>query len=116
MSITAIREGLKAALEHLPGEVKVAPGEAKFGNGTDPMKRLVVQVIVGEPSDETEATLDQLLEEDGNLSVCAAIDADRTLRETVTDAIVRSTSGYRIYPRRDAPPLLGAEWQVDYLT
>lgn len=110
---TAIRRALTERLADLPGDVKVAIGEEKYG--ADPFKRLVVQIIIGEQSDENAEALDLLLDADGDSSAVKAIEADPTLGGLISDLHVTSHSGYRLY-QTPSGPQLGAEWRVNYLT
>jgi hypothetical protein len=110
---TAIRRALAERLADLPGEVKVAIGEEKYGS--DPFKRLVVQIILGEQSEENAEALDLLLDSESDSSAASAIEADTTLGGLTADLHVTSHSGYRLY-QTPSGPQLGAEWRVNYLT
>lgn len=114
MSLTEIREAMAAPLLHLPGTMKVAVGESKEG---DPLECMIVGVVVGplnDPSNTDPAgTLDELLEDEGERSVKALLEADHTLGGAVAELFVAGHSGYRVYPTPNGP-VLGAEWTVTY--
>lgn len=110
---TAIRRALAERLADLPGNVKVAIGEEKYG--ADPFKRLVVQIIIGEQNEPNAEVLDQLLEAESDSSAAAMIEADTTLGGLISDLHVTSHSGYRLY-QTPSGPQLGTEWRVNYLT
>jgi len=124
LSLTEIRKAMAAPLADLPGTVKVAVGESK--EGAD-LERMVVGVVVGplqtpapaqggiEPLNNVDTTevLDELLEDEGERSVKARLEADRTLGGAVADLFVAGHSGYCVYPSPKGPQL-GAEWTVTY--
>lgn len=114
MSLTSIRHAVRDLLrEKLPdADVQVAAGKAEYTN--DPLRYLLVQIVLGPNSDATQDTLDQLLEEDGEQSVRTILDSE-TLDGLVSDLRVASTTGYRTYQTPNGP-LLGAEWSLTYLT
>lgn len=107
-SLTEIRKALSAALEVLDADVIVAPAGGKFEEQSE---KFTVRVLVGEPAPETEQKLDDLLGSEPS-SVRAVLKADSELGGTVSASQVVSHSGWRLFPRQDAPPLLGSELLV----
>ena len=114
MSLTEIRSAARDLLAAaLPEEVdiQVAIGPEKY---EDPMKHLLVQIVVGSNSPETQALLDEMLEEAGERSVRATLEADPDLGGCIAELIVQSTTGFRTY-QTPSGPLIGAEWTVGYI-
>lgn len=133
MNLDAIREGIKTRLDTIPGlqasarfmanptppAAHVVPGEINYHqamqNGHSDVT-LLVQAFVATVSDVgSQMLLDRFIAEDGDYSVKTAIEADPTLGGVADDLIVLSCSGYRVYPRPQGEPLLGAEFTVRVL-
>jgi hypothetical protein len=106
--ITDIRHAIGRVLEPIDADLRVAPAG---GKQEDQSERFVVRVIVGEPSEETEARLDDLLGSEPG-SVRALLLADPLLGDTVSAQWVVSHTGWRLFPQSDGPPLLGSELTV----
>jgi hypothetical protein len=72
-----------------------------------------VQAYVGLVSDlGAQMLLDKYLSADGNTSIKAAIEADRTLGGIVQDLHVTDATGEQQYDRASGGPVLGSEWTV----
>ena len=110
--ITQVREALTALLNPL-GQVTAYPGPVEYAKGPGFDRRhYVVRVVV--PSAER---LDQLLADDGDLSVKATLERDRTLDGAVDHLSVLKCSGYQRYPVPGGDPnAVGAEWTIEILT
>lgn len=133
-SLTDIREGLAASLAVLEGvqvtahmlvnpsppAIHVYPSETEYDltmqRGLDQWT-LTVQAVVNSVSDiGSQRKLDEFIAPAGSQSVKAAIEADGTLGGIVADTRVVSCTGYRVYARDGAAPVLGAEWSVVVLS
>lgn len=129
-TLNELREAVKIALDTIPDlqasaqflanpttpSAHVFPGEIEFhkamGNGHADW-HLTVQAFVTVLFDSgAQKLLDKYIAEAGEYSVKAAIEADGTLGGVADDLIVESCSGYRVYPRPEGSPVLGAEWKV----
>jgi hypothetical protein len=107
---TDIRCALAAAVEEIAPEARAFSAGSKYAEGTE---TFALRVLVGDPEDEaTIERLDAMLDDDGELSIRAALDADPTLGGAVASLFVARHSGHRIFPT-PAGPVLGAEWSVD---
>jgi hypothetical protein len=128
--LSAIREGIKTNLDAIPGwhisaymlsnptppAIHVFPDEIQYdkamGRGHDDWW-FIVQGFVGMPSDiGAQQRLDTLLASTGAASLKENVESDCTLGGIVDDLRVETTTGYRVYPRPQAEPVLGAEWRV----
>jgi hypothetical protein len=107
-SLTDIRRALSASLEDLDADVIVAPAGGKYEEQSE---KFTVRILVGESTPGAEERLDDLLGcEPG--SVRAVLKADPELGGCVSASQVVSHSGWRLFNRADAPPLLGSELLV----
>lgn len=133
MGLTEIREGLADALASIPDlqesayllanptppSAEVQPGpveyDAAMARGSDRWT-MTVRVFVGAVTDRgAQARLDKMLAPTGGYSVKAALQADRTLDGAAQTLRVVRCTGYRIFGREGAAPVLGAEWEVDVI-
>jgi hypothetical protein len=105
VSLTAARNHLRELLSDIPGDVKVYAGPSDYAQAE---QAFIVRVLVGEPSEDNEAALDDLLAADSPDSVKAALETDRSVG-------VLKHSGYRLYPAPEGKQLLGAEWTVNHI-
>src|SRR4029077_10195860 len=72
-----------------------------------------VQAFVGLTSDiGAQALLDTFIAPSGSQSIKTVLESDSTLGGLVNDVTVVSCTGYRIYRRDGAAPVLGAEWHL----
>ena len=127
--LTAIRQGLAAALEPLGFQVSpwvlseptppcayvtVGPEDyAQVMAGGHTELTFVVFVLVGMASEVgAQQQLDQMLDTEGAQSVKALLEADQTLDGAAFSVHVPSRTGERLYRRTVSTPLLGAEWTV----
>lgn len=113
MSITSIRSGLAGALSAISGlrvsavwpkavncpAAIVVPESGDFYQSGSASTALVFSVLfvaahAGNDYDRAQTALDAYLDLDGAKSVKAAIEADRTLGDTVSDVIVTGWSEY----------------------
>jgi hypothetical protein len=106
-SLTEIRVALADALSDLPERVNVISSGGSYDDGSD---KLLVQIVVGEPSPGAEARVDELLDPDGGAR--AMLEADADLSGLVSGLHVPSHAGHRSFDRPDKPPLLGTELTV----
>jgi hypothetical protein len=105
-SLTEIRMALTEALSDLPERVNVISSGGSYDDGGE---KLLVQIVVGEPSPATEARVDELLAPDG---AKAMLEADPDLGGLVSALHVPSHAGHRSFDRPGNPPLLGTELTV----
>jgi hypothetical protein len=133
-TLTQIRQGLAATLSTLQGiqvspymlsnatppAVHLYPGGAAgditydlaFQRGLD-MWPFTVQAFVGLTSDiGAQVMLDQFIAPSGPQSIKTVMESNPTLGGLVDDTQVVSCTGYRIYRRDGAGPVLGAEWHL----
>lgn len=110
-------------VQPIPPMLEIYPDKFFFDKGfsTDEL-RFKVRAIIGSVLNiEGQQYLDSLLDSSGEMSVKAALEADRQLGGLVDDLRVEEVSGYRLYPY-DAGPgqqpmrLLGCEWEVCILS
>ena len=110
--ITRIREALAATLAPL-GQVVAYPGPAEYDRGKGFTRRQFICRVFA----DSERRLDDLLADDGDASVKAALERDPTLGGAVEHMTVVKSSGYQRYRPGDGDPeQLGAEWTVETLT
>lgn len=113
--LSEIRSGLLESIQAIPGPAfYVTTGKTTFSEGINSQNFQVI-ATVGERSPEAEDALDDLLDAHGASSIKTTIEANRQPHEDVIDVRVTGTSGMRLYPEPDSPPLLGAEWTVECL-
>jgi hypothetical protein len=110
-TITEVRKAIAAAVADLADQVSVSAASSEYPGDTD---RYTLHIIVGKQGDESAERLDVLLDTDGEESVKATLETDRTLGGAVSDTFVSKHSGYRSYAS-PAGALLGAEWTVDVI-
>lgn len=110
---TDIRRALAAAVAYIaPDAVVMAAGKSY----DDPKQRFALRIVAGSPTDEAAIErLDGMLDDDGDLSVKAALEqADP--QGAFGGLWVARNSGHRLFPGPSpAEPLLGAEWLIDVL-
>jgi hypothetical protein len=107
---TDIRRALVAAVAAIAPQAEAFSAGAKYAEGVE---SFALRIPLGDPEDEaTIERLDAMLDDDGELSIRAALDADPTLGGAVNSLFVARHSGHRIFPT-PAGPVLGAEWLVD---
>jgi hypothetical protein len=110
---TDIRRALAAAVD------EIAPDAVVFSAGQrydEPKRAFSLRATVGSPTDEAAIErLDQMLDDDGDLSVKAAL--ERAAGGVAFSSLwVARNSGHRLFPGPSpAEPLLGAEWLIDVL-
>jgi hypothetical protein len=132
-SLQAIREGLAANMNAIPGlaaspwllsnptppAAEIQPSEIEFDQASDrgfDRHLLIVRVFVAASTDRgAQNRLDQMLAGSGAYSVKAAIEADRQLGGACDDLLVMRCSGYRVFSREGMPSVLGAEWEVQVI-
>lgn len=133
-TLTQIRQGLAANLSALQGiqvsaymlasatppSAHIYPGGAAgaitydlaFQRGLD-LWPFTVQAFVGLTSDiGAQVLLDTFIAPSGTQSVKTVLQSDRTLGGLVDDVQVVTCTGYHVYRREGAAPVLGAEWHV----
>ena len=103
-----IRDGIRIALDGIPARVQVSLLGGKYDEGSE---KFAVRVLVGEPSLEAEAILDDLLLAEG--PVLTALASDPSLDGVVQALAVRSHSGHRLFPQPDDTAELGTEFVVE---
>jgi hypothetical protein len=129
-----IRNALAASLSTIPGlqatgymmssptlpHAYVTPSEIDYlaaMGGVVTGQTYALVVLVGLGSDiGAQKLLDRMLEPVGEMSVKAAVEADKTLGGVIDAVIVTRASGYRLYAREGSTPALGCEWTVEVLT
>lgn len=78
--------------------------------------QMIVQVLVGLVDGAgAQDLLDELIEPTGTRSIKAILESNPRLGGVVDDLIVMDCTGYRVYPRPQGEPVLGAEWHVRVL-
>ncbi len=110
---TDIRRALAAAVADIAPQAVVLAGEKRYD---DPKRKFALRITVGSPTDEEAVgRLDQMLDDDGELSIKAALElADP--QGAFSSLWVARNSGHRLFPGPSpAEPLLGAEWTVHVL-
>lgn len=100
-----------------PPTVHLYPSAVEYdkamGRGVD-LWRMTVQAFVGMASDVgAQQVLDGMLANNGDTSIKALLEADRTLGGRVHSLQVTGCTGYRLYTLEGRPAVLGAEWTVD---
>lgn len=109
MTLTEVRRALKDALSEIENAgVKVGIAASEY---LQPTEQFQVCVLVGPPSEESEARLDELLIPTGESSVKEALESHPQLSVHVV-----KHAGYRIYPQPGGQQALGSEWTVDVVT
>lgn len=102
-SLGEVREALAAALD-VPERVQVSLLGGKYDEG---FERFAVRILVGEPSEEAQARLDELLEPHG--PVLTAYGSDPSLGGVVQNLAVREHRGHRAFEQPDGSVLMGTE-------
>ncbi len=75
---------------------------------------MLVRVYVANVTDQgSQSLLDSYLDPDGDQSVKAAIESDRTLGGVVADLHVTGASGAQQFALENQPVMLGSEWTVE---
>lgn len=103
-----IRDGLRGALGDIPARVQVSLVGGKYDEGSE---KFAIRVLVGVPSPDAEALLDDLLLAEG--PALTALAADPTLAGVVQTLAVRSHVGHRAFPQPDETVQLGTEFLVE---
>lgn len=110
---TDIRRALAAAVAAIaPDAVALSAGQRY----DDPKRQFALRITVGSPTDEAVIErLDAMLDDDGDLSVKAALErADGA--GAFSSLWVARNGGHRLFPGpTPGEPLLGAEWLIDVL-
>lgn len=110
-ALSEIRAALATALAPLPERMEVSLVGGKYDEQTE---RFAIRVLVGPPSPQAEARLDELLAPTGENSICGLLDADPTLGGVVGLVSVRSHNGHHAYRAHEgAEPDLGSELMVE---
>jgi hypothetical protein len=99
-ALTDTRRAIKDALSGLSLDVHVATGPGAYPGE----QHFIIRVLVGDPTEENEARLDDLLEDEGESSVKTLLHAARFG--------VSKHSGHRLYEVAPQKRVLGAEWTV----
>src|ERR1043166_6807324 len=87
-------------IQPIPPTLEIYPDKFYFDRGiqTDEL-RFKVRAIIGSVLNiEGQQYLDSLLDSSGEMSVKAALEANRTLDGLVDDLRVEEVSGYKLYP------------------
>jgi hypothetical protein len=108
---TEIRHALAAAVATIAPEARAfAAGRKYDGQGK---QSFALRVLVGDPGDEvTIERLDRMLDDDGEESIKAALNAAPTLGGIVETLWVVQHRGHQLFPVAGGV-VLGAEWTVD---
>lgn len=103
-----VRAALGEALAEIPERIQVSLVGGKYDEGTD---KFAIRILAGEPSEEAEARLDELLAPEG--PVLTAFELDPTLGGAVSNLAVRSHVGHRAFEQPDRSVLMGTEVLIE---
>lgn len=106
--LTELRHALLAVVRELPGRWQVHTGVTDFSEDGVSHQRFTVSCFAGQPDEDTEELLDELLEASG---VKRELEADRHLGGLAIDTRVVRASGVLKMPGDQ----LGAEWTIETL-
>jgi len=105
-----------------PPAIQVMPGPTEYhqtfgSSGEAEWWEFMVQAFVAATTDfGSQMLLDEMLASEGDRSVKAAIESDRSLSSQCDDLIVTRRSGYQLYAPDGRAAILGAEWTVRVFT
>lgn len=103
-----VRAALADALAEIPERIQVSLVGGKYDEGTE---KFAIRILVGEPSEEAEERIDELLAPEGPL--LSAFETDPTLGGAVSNLAVRSHIGHRAFEQPDETVLMGTELLVE---
>ena len=105
-----IREALQAAVATIAPTSMALSAGMKYADGAE---SFALRVLVGDPEDAAVMEkVDEMLDNDGALSIKAALEADPFLDGAVNSLYVARHSGHRLF-QTPAGQVLGAEWVID---
>jgi hypothetical protein len=111
---TDIRRALAAAVAEIAPDAVVLSAGQRY---EEPKRQFSLRIVAGPPTASAAIErLDAMLDDDGDLSVKAALEQFAMTDRVINSLWVARNSGHRLFPGPSpAEPLLGAEWLVDVL-